>query len=286
MNILNITNMLMDTLNIKDDYIILIIYSIVSIIIYKLIIKLLVFINKRMKLTDKQLYQNNQINKTILSLLLFIIFIYIWHEELKEIITLVSFVSAALTLAVKETIYNYFCGVYIKLKKPIKVEDRIEVDTVIGDVVNINSLSTEVLEVNKETNQSTGIIITIPNSEIIDKSTKNYNTVFKYIWDEINIKVDLNEDYLKCKEILINIINSDEIIKDIPKKMKRELTKNTADYRIYYNNLTPIIYTKIVEDGILFSIRFLAHPKKQRNIESNIYEHILREFNKNNIKLK
>ena len=286
MTIITITNNLKDLLNTNNDYIILFIYSIISFIIYKLLTKLLVFINKKMKLTDKQLYQNNQINKTILSILLFIAFLYIWHEQLKELITLISFISAALTLAVRQTIYNYFCGIYIKLKKPIKVEDRIQVDTVIGDVININSLSTEVLEVNEETNQSTGIIITIPNSEIVDKSTKNYNTVFKYIWDEIKVKVDLNEDYEKCKNILMDIISSDEVIKDIPKKMKRELTKNTADYRVYYNNLTPIIYTKIVEDGIQFNIRFLAHPKKQRNIESNIYELILKEFNKNDIKLK
>lgn len=286
MNILDITNKLKDLLNINNDYIILLIYSIISYIIYKLLTKLLVLINMKLNLTDKQVYHNNQINKAILSFLLIITFAYIWHEQLKSMITLISFISAAITLAIKELIYNYFCGLYIKIKKPIKVEDRIEVNSIIGDIVNINSLSTEVLEVNESTNQSTGIIITIPNSEIVDKATKNYNTVFKYIWDEISIKVDLNEDYEKCKQILTDIINSDEIVKDIPKKMKRELTKNSADYRIYYNNLTPIIYTKIVEDGIEFNIRFLAHPKKQRNIESNIYELILKEFNKNNIKLK
>ena len=68
--------------------------------------------------------------------------------------------------------------------------------------------------------------------------------------------------------------------------MKRELAKNSADYHIYYNNLTPIIYTKIVDDGIVLNIRFLIHPKKQRNIESNIYEQIIDRFRKDNIILK
>ena len=72
MTIITITNYLKDSLNTSNEYIILFIYSIISFIIYKLLTKLLVFINKKMKLTDKQLYQNNQINKTILSILLFI----------------------------------------------------------------------------------------------------------------------------------------------------------------------------------------------------------------------
>ena len=79
MTIITITNYLKDSLNTNNEYIILFIYSIISFIIYKLLTKLLVFINKKMKLTDKQLYQNNQINKTILSILLFIAFLYIWH---------------------------------------------------------------------------------------------------------------------------------------------------------------------------------------------------------------
>ena len=119
---------------------------------------------------------------------------------------------------------------------------------------------------NPENNQSTGIIINIPNSIIFNKSTKNYNTVFKYIWDEIEIRIDINSDVKKAKDILLDIIKTEETLKDIPKKMKRELAKNTADYRIYYNNLTPIIYTKIHEDNIILNIRFLIHPKKQRGI--------------------
>ena len=86
--------------------------------------------------------------------------------------------------------------------------------------------------------------------------------------------------------IIFDILKSEETIKDIPKKMKRELAKNSADYHIYYNNLTPIIYTKIVDDGIVLNIRFLIHPKKQRNIESNIYEQIIDRFRKDNIILK
>ena len=239
-----------------------------------------------MNLDERLIYTANQRNKTLLSILLFLVLIYIWHEQLKEIITLISFISAAITLAARDIIFNYFCGLFIKIKKPIKVEDRIKVNDILGDVISINALNTEILEVNADNNQSTGIIINVPNSVIFNNATKNYNSVFKYIWDELEIKVNIDTDIQKAKDILFDILKSEETIKDIPKKMKRELAKNSADYHIYYNNLTPIIYTKIVDDGIILNVRFLIHPKKQRNIESNIYEQILDRFRKENIILK
>lgn len=286
MFLLNLTEILKKFFNIKSDYIILIIYTLIIYITYKLSIKVFAYITKKMNLDERLIYTANQRNKTLLSILLFLVLIYIWHEQLKEIITLISFISAAITLAARDIIFNYFCGLFIKIKKPIKVEDRIKVNDILGDVISINALNTEILEVNADNNQSTGIIINVPNSVIFNNATKNYNSVFKYIWDELVIKVSIDTDIQKAKDILFDILKSEETIKDIPKKMKRELAKNSADYHIYYNNLTPIIYTKIVDDGIILNVRFLIHPKKQRNIESNIYEQILDRFRKENIILK
>ena len=286
MFLLNLTEILKNFFNIKSDYIILIIYTLIIYIIYKLSIKVFAYITTKMNLDERVIYTVNQRNKTLLSILLFLVIVYIWHEQLKGIITLISFVSDAITLAARDIIFNYFCGLIIKIKKPIKVEDRIKVNDILGDVISINALNTEILEVNTDNNQSTGIIINVPNSVIFNNATKNYNSVFKYIWDELEIKVSIDTDISKAKDIIFDIIKSEETIKDIPKKMKRELAKNSADYHIYYNNLTPIIYTKIVDDGIVLNIRFLIHPKKQRNIESNIYEQIIDRFRKDNIILK
>lgn len=286
MEMMNLTNFLKDIFNINDEKIIYFMYTIICYFLYKLTLKLIISITKKIGFDERNIYQAKQKARAILSIFLLIILIYIWQEQIKDFITLISLVSAALTLAAREIIFNYFCGIFIRIKKPIKVEDRIEVEEIVGDVVNINSLNTEILEVNSQNNQSTGIIVNIPNSTIFTNTTKNYNSVFKYIWDEIEVRVDINSDVKKIKSMLLEIIKTEEHLKDIPKKMKRELAKNTADYRIYYNNLTPIIYTKIFEDTIIFNIRFLIHPKKQRVIESNIYEKILIRFKEEEIIIK
>lgn len=279
----NLTEKLMDLLNIQNIYIINIIYTIISIIVLNIISKIIKNINLRTIDSEKHIFLIQKRNKALTTIIIFITILFIWKNEIKDIITLISFISAALTLAIREIIYNYFCGIYIKISKPIKIEDRIQIEETIGDVININSLSFELLEVHHETNQSTGKIIHIPNSQIFAQKTINYTTAFKYIWDEININVSIDSDLEKAKKILLKLIEQNEIIKDIPKKMKNEIKNSRSEYRIYYNKLTPIIYSKLDENKIILTVRFLIHPKKQRNVESEIYENVIKEFKKNNI---
>ena len=184
-------------------------------------------------------------------------------------------------------ILNLFAGVYIKTKKPFKLEDRISIDGVTGDVILINNLSFKILEVSDKPNgeQSSGLIINIPNSYIFSKTLKNYNLAFKYVWDEVTIKLKIDADLEKNKKEIMEIITSNETVKEIPKKMKKELKSATVDYRIYYNHLDPIIYTKVVDNHIELSLRFLTHPKKTRIIEDDLWINILNKYKENKIDL-
>lgn len=173
------------------------------------------------------------------------------------------------------------------MKKIFELEDRVEINGIKGDVVNIRSLGFEVLEVGDRVHaeQSTGRIIHIPNSFVFLYSLKNYTKAFKYIWDEITVKVPLDADIEKTKEVLYDIVNSNEILETIPKKMEDAVADVTVEYRIYYNYLDPIIYTEIVDSHVELYIRYIVHPKKSRIVEDEIYLKILEEYKKGNIKL-
>ena len=201
--------------------------------------------------------------------------------------TIVSFVSAGITIALRELILNLFAGIYIKANKPFKLEDRISIDGVKGDVVLINNLSFKILEVGDRINgeQSSGLIINVPNSFIFSKTLKNYNTAFKYIWDEITIKLNLNADLEKNKSEIMDIISKNDIVEAIPKKMNREIKNASLDYRLYYNHLEPIIYTRVVDKHIELDLRFLVHPKKSRIVEDYVWSNILKKYNEGKIDL-
>jgi small-conductance mechanosensitive channel len=279
-------NYISNITSIESKYLVLVIKTAIFFLILSIIKKIGIKILKRMK-DNKKEYNYTHHYKLLINIIKIIIFILLWGEYLGAFLTLISVISAAFTIAIRDLIFNFFCGIYIKVAKPFEVEDRIEINNYKGDVININTLNFEVLEVNNETfiGQSTGVITHIPNSNIFNYPLRNYNKAFKYIWNEMIIKIPLDSDYQKAKSIIYKIVNSNEIIKNIPSKMNKQINNISSDYRIYYNHYDPIIYTQVVDSHIELTIRYLVHPKKARYVNSTIWNHILNAYQNNEIKL-
>ena len=257
------------------------------VVLFFFIIKKIGTIVFRKHLSGRKEFVVNQAFKIVVNILQVLVLLFIWDDYIKNLMTLISVVSAAMTIALRELILNFFCGLYIQIKKPFKVEDRIEIDGIKGDVMSISSLEFEVLEVSskEERGQSTGVIINFPNSMVFSKPVKNITKGFKYIWDEITVKVKLDCDLSSNKQTLYKIVNELEVVKAIPKKMKAQINSINNTDRIYFNKFDPIIYTKLVDDHVELTIRYLMHPKKSRFIESVIWNKIYLAYKEGNIDL-
>lgn len=275
-----------DLTTINQSYIALVLATSIVILLFSFFKK----IGKRAirkKIEGRKEYIINQAVQIILNILEVVFLLVIWNEYIQSLMTLISVTSAAMTIALRELILNFFCGIYIKMKKPFQVEDRIEVKDIKGDVMNISSLNFEVLEIStkEEHGQSTGVIVTFPNSIVFSEPVRNLNKGFKYIWDELTVKVPMDCDLVKNKQELYKIVNNIEIIKNIPKKMKAQINDINTTNRVYFNKYDPTIYTKIVDNHIELTIRYLMHPKKGRFVESVIWNKILEGYKDKKIDL-
>ena len=272
---------------INKEYIHLTILTIFAVLFFDLIKLATRKIYSQLPVSDKKKYFRNRKIKISLTIICWLVVILIWKEQIKSLITLISFVSAAVTIALREIIFNFFAGIYINAKKIFDIEDRIEIKGIKGDVITMHSLGFEMLEIadGNEYEQSTGKIVHIPNSAVFSEPTKNFTKAFKYIWDEIKINIELDSDVEETKSYIYNILANIEILKEIPEKMENQVDDVTVQYRIYYNKLEPIIYTRIDESHIELSLRYLVHPKKIRIVQNEIYLKVLEEYNKGNIKL-
>lgn len=259
----------------EGPYANLIIDTLLIIIFVKIVQKVSYFFFSKIFKKNKTRFNFRKKVSFVCNIFLVFIIIIIWEDFLLKFITLFSFVTAVIAYSLRDTIINFFAGIYIRLAKPFQVEDRIMICNHIGDVVNISNLSFEVLEVNSDTFQSTGSIVHIPNSKVISEPLINYVKVFKYVWNETEVKISIDSDIKKVKGILYSIVNNNDIIKSIPGKMINELNNNSS-YRIYYNKLEPIIYTNIKDKYVSMNIRYLVHPKKKRNVINEINNQLLK----------
>ena len=282
----SICEVISDVTTIDKEYV----YVIISTLSVLVIFYLLKIIGRKIikKLTSgRREFVLNHAYQVVLNILEVLILIIIWDEYIKGLMTLISVISAAMTIALRDFILNFFCGIYIKFKKPFKVEDRIQIGDIKGDVMSTSTFSFEILEVStKEDNgQSTGIVIHYPNSSIISGPVKNINKGFKYIWDEMIVKIEIDCDLANNKKEIYKIVNSLDTVKNIPRKMKNQIDDVNTTNRVYFNKFDPIIYTKIVDNHVELALRFLMHPKKARYIESVIWNKIYLGYKEGKINL-
>lgn len=283
---MNILNKLSELTSIDSKYWILILKTLIFWLILDIVKRIIIRVVKRIKNSKKE-YEYTQKLKLTTSIFKIIVLILIWAEYLKGFVTIISFISAGFTIALRDVILNMFGGIYIKMIKPFNVEDRIEINNYKGDVVNINTLNFELLEVDNKDfmGQSTGVITHVPNSTIFNYPLRNYDKAFKYIWNEITVNVPLDFDIEKVRKTLYRIVNKNDVIDKVPEIVKKDIQDISTDYRIYYSEYEPIVYCKVMGDYVEYTLRYLVDPRKARYVHSSIWKHILLAHQKGEIKL-
>ncbi len=215
----------------------------------------------------------------LLFFLAILIISFIWMSGLKSLSTYLGLLSAGIAIALKEPITNFFGWIFIILRKPFVVGDRIQIGEIKGDVIDIRISQFLLIEIGNwvDAEQSTGRIMHIPNNWIHNKNLANYTAGFEYIWNEISLTVTFESNWEKAKTLLETIINNES--ETIRLNADREIQKASRKFMVYYKHLTPIVYMKIGDSGIIFTLRYLTNPRHRRGTEQLIWKMILTEFN-------
>ncbi len=214
-----------------------------------------------------------------LSLLLVLM---IWISGLKSLGTYLGLLSAGIAIALRDPITNLMGWIFIIFRKPFNVGDRVEINGLKGDIIDIRVSQFLMVEIGNwvEAEQSTGRIIHVPNNWVFQKSLANYTAGFEFIWDEIKLTITFESDWKKARHILEEIVTY--TTQKINSSADKEIKKASRRFMIYYKHLTPIVYTKINDFGVVFTLRFLINPRHRRGIEQNIWQEILERFEKEN----
>lgn len=189
--------------------------------------------------------------------------------------------SAGIALALQEVILSMAGWVLILMRRPFEIGDRIELNSVKGDVIDIRLFQTSLLEIGNwiDADQSTGRIVNIPNSFIFKYQNYNYSRGFEFIWHEIPVLVTFESDWKVAKEIMMKHAN--KIAEGMEAAVQRKIDVMKNRYMIYYGKLTPIVYVSIKDSGVLLTLRYLTEAKKRRWMEDSLSQAILTDFEEN-----
>ena len=207
-----------------------------------------------------------------------ILFIFVWLGNLGNLATFFGLVSAGVAITLRDPLANLAAWIYILLREPFEIGDRIEVAGTRGDVIDVRPFAFTLMEVGNwvRADQSTGRVVHVPNSRVFSEPVGNYTQAFEYIWHEIPITVSFESDWRLAKSILDSIGHavSDEFVDAAEIQLRRAASR----FKISVGTLTPKVYTRVVGDGVQLTLRHLTPVRHRRGMEEAIWEGVLDAF--------
>lgn len=202
----------------------------------------------------------------------------VWYSGIGSLATYLGLVTAGLAIALQDLVKSFAGWLFIIWRRPFSVGDRVEIGSFAGDVIDIRIFKFSMIEIGNwvDAEQSTGRMIDIPNSLVLSEPLANYTRGFSYIWHEIGVLVTFESNWRKAKKIISEIAQKHAT--SLSKDAERKLKEATKRYMIFYNILTPTVYTSVKDSGIMLTARYLIEPRRRRSSEQAIWEDILDEF--------
>lgn len=204
----------------------------------------------------------------------------IWFTGFNSFATFLGLLSAGVALALKDIITGIAGWIFLMLRRPFEVGDRIQIGDFKGDVIDIRLFQFTLMEIGNwvHADQSTGRIIHVPNGMILQSGLANYSKGFQFIWHELEVLVTFESDWKKAKEIMQKL--ADQNATNANANAEKKVKEASRKFLIFYSKLTPIVYTSVKDSGVMLSLRYLTEPRRRRGTEQELWEGILTEFAK------
>ena len=212
------------------------------------------------------------------SLVALFAIIALWSPRGRDVLTLLTVIGAGLAIAMREALLSFAGWMNIALRTPYTQGDRIQVNDVRGDVIDIRLIHTTLMEVGGwvEAEQSSGRIVHIPNSWIFQHPLYNYTRGFGFIWNEYALTLTFRSDWQAARDIMLSFAQESAAI--VEQQAAQQIRRMSREYLIHYSILTPFVYVKIVPNGIRLSLRYLCEVRKRRGTEHALTLSILAAF--------
>jgi len=200
----------------------------------------------------------------------------VWFPLIGSPATYLGLLSAGVAVALKDPLTGVAGWLFIVIRRPFTLGDRIQIGTTAGDVIDLRLFAFSILEIGNwvEADQSTGRIIHVPNGRVFTDTIANYNQGFRFIWNEIRVLLTFESDWTLAKKLLLEIAEHHSL--NLGADAKKDLQEASRKFMVQYARLTPIVYTDVRDSGVLLTIRYLCHPKSRRSTQEAIWEDILR----------
>lgn len=255
-----------------------IILSLVKYFLWVLIIVLVIQLIRRFlkrKLPDNTTRYKSQKGVEIIGYFLIVILSASYFTgSIKDFTLAIGLFSAGVAFALQELFLAVAGSIYIFIIKVYKVGERIEINGIKGDIIDIDSMYTTLMEIGEwvSTDNYSGRIVKISNAFVFKVPVYNYSRDFPFIWDEFDLPVHYDSDIEMAKNIMIQIAS--EELSEFSEKSKTRWKNIVNKYYIEDAELAPTLSLTMTDNWINLNLRYIVDYKKRRITKNMLQEKI------------
>jgi small-conductance mechanosensitive channel len=217
-------------------------------------------------------------------LLVFLAITY-FSGAIKDFTIIIGLFTAGLAFTLQELILSIAGSMYIFLVKVYKPGDRIEINGIKGDVIDVDSIYTTMMEIGQwvESDNYSGRIVKLSNAFVFKGPIYNYSQDFPFIWDQFNLPIRYGSDMDLAKSIVITIAS--ETLSDDTRASKAEWEAVVKKYYIEDAEVEPTLAIRLTDNWVEYNLRYIVDYKKRRMTRHILHDKICKAFEQTNGKV-
>lgn len=219
-------------------------------------------------------YKTQKAVEIIGYILVVLVTITYFTGSIKDFGLAVGLLTAGITITLQEIILSIAGSFYIFFVKVYKPGDRIEINGIKGDVIDIDSIYTTMMEIGEwiSSDNYSGRIVKLSNAFVFKGPVYNYSQDFPFVWDEFNLPIRYGSDIELAKSIVISI--AQERLSEYVQASLADWKEVVSKYYIEDAQVDPTLAITLTDNWIQLNLRYIVDYKKRRFTKNILHQEI------------
>ena len=229
-------------------------------------------------------YNLRQVSKLVLWLVIAFFVLTIFFQNWYTAVVSFGLISLILGFALQTPITSLIGWVYLLIRQPYRVGDRIQIGDARGDVIDVSYLDSTLWEFGGpylSTQHPSGRIIKFPNSLVLNETVYNYSwPLFPYIWNEIKVAVAYNSDFEFVSKTMRDVAE-EELGPVMLERVRvfRALLEQTPVDELEVREQPSVFFRPVENTWIAAIVRYVVPPREAGRIKNRMIAKMLERLN-------
>ena len=225
-----------------------------------------------------------RIKRLIVFLLVLLVGVSVLFVNWYTALISVGVVSVIVGLSVQTPMSSFIGWIYILVRRPYRVGDRIKIGDATGDVIDLGYIDTTLWEFGGQYitgDHPSGRIIKFPNAKVLDSMVYNYSwPLFPYIWNEIKFQIGYESDLEFIARTMQRIVEEDlgENMTELIEQYRTLLAQTPVD-ELQVRERPRVIFRVSENTWLEAIVRYLVAPREAGSVKSRLIKKLLAALN-------